>query len=68
MNNEEMEWYIRENDNMKKKLNDKESNKNYGNEAYHIYGSHGCIRVPVEASEFIYNTSPVGTMVLVNRK
>ena len=42
--------------------------QNYGNEAYHIYGSHGCIRVPVEASEFIYNTSPVGTIVLVNRK
>lgn len=42
--------------------------QNYGNEDYHTYGSHGCIRVPVEASEFIYNTSPVGTMVLVNRK
>ena len=42
--------------------------QNYGNELYHTIGSHGCIRVPVEASEFIYNTSPVGTKVLVNRK
>ena len=42
--------------------------ENYGNEAYHLHGSHGCIRVPAEASEFIYNTSPVGTMVLVQRK
>ena len=42
--------------------------QNYGNEAYHQYGSHGCVRVPLNASEYIYNNSPVGTMVLVNRK
>ncbi len=42
--------------------------ENYGDESYHTIGSLGCFRVPVKASEFIYNTSPVGTMVLVNRK
>ena len=41
--------------------------QNYGNEAYHQYGSHGCIRVPSEASEFIYNNYDVGTQVLVHK-
>lgn len=41
---------------------------NYGNQAYHQYGSHGCIRVPREASEFVYENYEVGDMVLVRRK
>ena len=41
---------------------------NYGNDDYHIYGSHGCIRVPAEASEFVYNNYNVGDMVLVRKK
>ena len=42
--------------------------ENYGNEAYHAYGSHGCIRVPSEASEFVYNNYDVGSLVLVRKK
>lgn len=42
--------------------------QNYGNEAYHKYGSHGCVRVPAEASEYVYNNYPVGTRVLVHKK
>ena len=42
--------------------------QNYGNQAYHQYGSHGCIRVPVAASEFVYNNYEVGDMVLVRKK
>ena len=42
--------------------------QNYGNEAYHTYGSHGCIRVPAEASEFVYENYDVGDMVLVRKK
>ena len=42
--------------------------QNYGNEAYHDYGSHGCIRVPVEASEYVYNNYQVGDMVLVRKR
>ena len=42
--------------------------ENYGNEAYHSYGSHGCIRVPEEASEFVYDNYEVGDYVLVRKK
>ena len=41
---------------------------NYGNQAYHQYGSHGCVRVPVAASEFVYENYEVGDMVLVRKK
>ena len=41
--------------------------ENYGNEAYHTYGSHGCIRVPKDASEFVYNNYEPGDMVLVHK-
>lgn len=41
---------------------------NYGNEAYHQYGSHGCIRVPADASEFVYDNYEPGDMVLVRKK
>ena len=42
--------------------------QNYGNEAYHTHGSHGCIRVPAEASKFVYDNYEVGDMVLVRKK
>lgn len=42
--------------------------QNYGNEAYHAYGSHGCIRVPRAASEFVYENYEVGDMVLVRKR
>ena len=42
--------------------------QNYGNEAYHAYGSHGCIRVPREASQFVFDNYEVGDMVLVRKK
>lgn len=42
--------------------------QNYGNEAYHTHGSHGCIRVPKEASKFVYDNYEVGDMVLVRKK
>lgn len=41
---------------------------NYGDQTYHQYGSHGCVRVPREASEFVYNNYEVGDMVLVRKK
>jgi lipoprotein-anchoring transpeptidase ErfK/SrfK len=41
---------------------------NYGDQTYHEYGSHGCVRVPREASEFVYNNYEVGDMVLVRKK
>ena len=41
--------------------------QNYGNEAYHEYGSHGCIRVPKEASKYVYENYDVGDMVLVHK-
>lgn len=41
---------------------------NYGNQAYQLDGSHGCIRVPVEASEFVYENYEVGDMVLVRKR
>ena len=42
--------------------------QNYGNQAYQLDGSHGCIRVPAEASEFVYENYEVGDMVLVRKK
>ncbi len=39
--------------------------QNYGNQAYQLDGSHGCIRVPAEASQFIYENYEVGDMVIV---
>ncbi len=42
--------------------------QNYGNESYHTYGSHGCIRVPVAASKFVYDNYNIGDMVLVKKK
>lgn len=42
--------------------------ENYGNELYHHKGSHGCVRVPNEASEFVYDNYREGDMVLVRRK
>ena len=41
--------------------------QNYGNGAYHLYGSHGCIRVPASASSFIYENYDVGSLVLVHK-
>lgn len=41
---------------------------NYGNGAYHSYGSHGCMRVPVAASEYVYENYEIGDMVLVRKK
>lgn len=40
---------------------------NYGNEAYHEHGSHGCIRVPREASQFVFDNYNIGDMVLVRK-
>jgi len=42
--------------------------QNYGNYAYQLDGSHGCIRVPAAASEFVYDNYEVGDMVLVRKK
>jgi len=42
--------------------------ENYGNQAYQLDGSHGCIRVPREASQFIYENYEVGDMVLVRQR
>lgn len=41
--------------------------QNYGNEAYHDYGSHGCVRVPKSASKYVYDNYKVGDMVLVHK-
>ena len=41
--------------------------QNYGNKAYQLNGSHGCIRVPSEASKFVYDNYEVGDMVLVRK-
>ncbi len=41
---------------------------NYGNDLYHSYGSHGCIRVPAAASQYVYDNYDVGDMVLVRKK
>ena len=41
---------------------------NYGDDAYKENGSHGCIRVPVSGSEFVYNNYHEGDMVLVRKK
>lgn len=41
---------------------------NYGNASYELNGSHGCIRVPKEGSEFVYNNYSVGDMVLVRKR
>ena len=41
--------------------------QNYGNEAYHAYGSHGCIRIPAAGSEYIYNNYDNGSLVLVHK-
>ncbi len=42
--------------------------ENYGNQAYQLDGSHGCVRVPVAASQFVYNNYEIGDMVLVRKK
>ena len=42
--------------------------QNYGNQAYHQYGSHGCVRVPAEASKYVFENYPIGSMVLVQKK
>ena len=39
--------------------------ENYGNQAYQLDGSHGCIRVPNEAINFIYDNYDIGDMVIV---
>lgn len=41
---------------------------NYGNNLYHDYGSHGCIRIPSAASQFVYDNYEVGDMVLVRKR
>ena len=42
--------------------------ENYGNQAYQLNGSHGCVRVPAAASKFVYDNYEVGDMVLVRKK
>lgn len=39
--------------------------QNYGNQAYQLDGSHGCIRVPADASAFVYENYDIGDMVIV---
>lgn len=39
----------------------------YGGEIYHNNGSHGCINMPLEAVEYIYNHVDIGTIVLVHK-
>ena len=41
---------------------------NYGNYAYQLDGSHGCIRVPREGSKFVYDNYQEGDLVLVRKK
>ena len=41
--------------------------ENYGNKSYQLDGSHGCIRVAENASEFVYNNYDVGDIVLVRK-
>ena len=41
---------------------------NYGNGMYHTSGSHGCIRVPSSASQFVYDNYEIGDMVLVRKR
>lgn len=40
---------------------------NYGDESYHTNGSHGCVRVPREASQFVFDNYNIGDMVLVRK-
>ena len=39
----------------------------YGGEIYHENGSHGCVNMPLEATEIIYNNVDAGTLVLVHK-
>lgn len=39
--------------------------ENYGNQSYQLNGSHGCVRIPAEASKFIYDNYDVGDIVIV---
>ncbi len=40
---------------------------NYGNESYHEYGSHRCIRVSREASQYVFDNYQIGDYVLVRK-
>ena len=39
----------------------------YGKDIYLTNGSHGCINMPYEAAEIIYNNVSAGTKVLVHK-
>lgn len=39
----------------------------FGTESYHTGGSHGCINLPPELADDIYNNASVGTKVLVHK-
>ncbi len=39
----------------------------FGGDIYRYSGSHGCINLPLETAEEIYNNVDVGTQVLIKR-
>ena len=39
----------------------------FGGEIYHISGSHGCVNLPYEVAQFIFNNTEYGTPVLVHQ-
>lgn len=48
-------------------LHDATWKKEFGTEAYHTSGSHGCINLPLDIAKLIYGTVEVGTKVLVHK-
>lgn len=48
-------------------LHDATWRKKFGGETYKKSGSHGCVNLPYEIAEYIYNNVKVGTKVLVHK-
>ena len=46
-------------------LHDAKWKKTFGGTEYLLHGSHGCVNMPMDAGEYVYNHVKVGTKVLV---
>lgn len=47
-------------------IHDASWRKSFGGNIYKSNGSHGCVNIPFSAADTLYNTAPLGTVVIVH--
>jgi len=66
MNDTPVEYWMKYN-NSGEGLHDADWRSQFGTDAYHYAGSHGCVNIPPEITDEIYDNTTVGTKVIVHK-